>query len=323
VAEEAILLHLSGQAIWLDFYKNGMMGPEKRPMTPLKRNLTYYLMLTPYLIGLIGLVLVPALFSLGLAFTHYDALTPPEWSGLANLHQLFADRLFGVALGNTLIYLSLAVILRIGGALLLALLLQRQGRILDLARITVYLPTIIPDVAYALIWLVALNPRFGPINLLLGTVNLPTPVWVAEPWPARLALVLMAVWQLGEGFIILLVSLNDIPRHLHEAAAIDGAGPFARFRYVTLPLLLPRLLLLTARDAIISLQANFVPSLIVTKGGPGYATLFLPLYSYLLAFDDFRFGYAAAVVWMMYLITVLVIGLQYFLGKRWPYSDAY
>lgn len=196
-------------------------------MSDFKRNLTYYLMLTPYLIGLIGLVLVPALLSLGLAFTHYDALTPPEWAGLANLSHMVKDRFFWTALSNTLLYLGRAVLLRIGGALLLALLLQGRGRMLDLTRIIIYLPTIIPDVAYALIWLVALNPRFGPINLLLGAVNLPTPIWLAEPWPARLALVLMAAWQLGEGFVILLASLNDIPAHLHEAAAIDGARSFS------------------------------------------------------------------------------------------------
>jgi len=286
-------------------------------------NRIYYLMLTPYLIGLIGLILVPALLSLGLAFTRYDALTSPEWIGLGNVSQLFRDRLFWIALNNTLLYLGLAVLLRMGGAFLLALLLQQRGRSLDLARVTIYLPTVIPDVAYALIWLVALNPRYGPINLLLGVLSLPTPVWAGEPWPALLALVLMAAWQLGEGFVILLASLKDIPAHLHEAAAIDGAGFWARFRHITLPLLLSRLLLLTARDTIISLQANFVPSLIVTKGGPGYATLFLPLYTFFLAFDDFRFGYAATVVWTLYLITLIVICLQYLLGKRWQYTDAY
>lgn len=280
-------------------------------------------MLLPYLIGLLGLVILPAFLSLGLAFMRYDALTPPVWVGLANAERLLSDRLFWVALGNTLFYLFFAVLLRMVGAFLLALLLQHQGRGLDLARAVVYLPTVIPDVAYALIWLVALHPRFGPINLLLGAFHLPTPAWTIEAWPARFALVMMAAWQLGEGFVILLASLNDIPEHLYEAAALDGADKWASFRHITLPLLLPRLLLLTARDLITSLQANFVPSLIVTKGGPGYATLFLPLYSYLLAFDDLRFGYAATIVWTMYLITMIVIGLQYMLGKRWQHEQSY
>lgn len=288
-----------------------------------KRYFTLYVMLLPYLIGLLGLVILPALLSLGLAFMRYDALTSPVWVGLANVERLISDRLFWLALGNTLFYLFLTVLLRMMGAFLLALLLQHQARGLDMARAIVYLPTVIPDVAYALIWLVALNPRFGPINLLLNALHLPAPAWTIEPWPARFALVIMAAWQLGEGFVILLASLNDIPPHLYEAAALDGAGKRGAFAHITLPLLLPRLLLLTARDLITSLQANFVPSLIVTKGGPGYATLFLPLYSYLLAFDDLRFGYAATIVWTMYLITMIVIGLQYIFAKRWQYDESY
>ena len=121
----------------------------------------------------------------------------------------------------------------------------------------------------------------------------------------------------------LLASLSDVPESLYEAAAVDGAGASRQFWQITLPLLLPRLLLLSARDLIISLQANFVPSLVMTKGGPGYATLFLPLYSYVLAFEDLRFGYAAAVVWSMYLLTALILGLQFLLSRRWQHQEAF
>ena len=133
----------------------------------------------------------------------------------------------------------------------------------------------------------------------------------------------MATWQLGEGFVILLASLGDIPSSLYEMATIDGANNRIIFWRITLPLLLPRLLLLTARDLILSLQANFVPSLLVTKGGPGYATFFLPLYTYFLAFEDFRFGYAAAVVWVMYFITVVIVGVQYLFARKWQYEDMF
>jgi multiple sugar transport system permease protein len=128
---------------------------------------------------------------------------------------------------------------------------------------------------------------------------------------------------LGESFVVLLASARSVPAWLYDASAIDGAGLWARFRYITLPMLMPSLILLTARDLIVSLQANFVPSLVVTKGGPGYATLFIPLYTYWLAFDDLRFGYAAAVVWTLYGITLLVVAAQYMLGKRWQYAGTY
>ncbi|MBX3053043.1 MAG: sugar ABC transporter permease [Caldilineaceae bacterium] len=280
------------------------------------------LLLLPYAIGLCTLVLLPSLLSLGLAFTNYDALTPPVWSGLDNLRRLWGDRLFWVALTNSLLYLALAVPLRMGGAFLLGLLLARDGWGRGLLRGLAALPVAIPDVAYALVWLVTFNPRYGPLNLLLGSLSLPTPAWTIDPRTALWALVLMAAWQLGEVFVVLVASRRGLPDHLYDAAALDGAGAWGRFRHLTLPLMLPSLLLLTARDLIISLQANFVPSLLVTKGGPGYATLFLPLYSYQMAFDDLRLGYAAAVVWAMYGITLAVVAAQYLLTRRWAFGEA-
>jgi len=285
--------------------------------------LTVMGMLLPYLVGLTALVLVPSALALGLAFTRFDALTPPTWVGLANFVRMSNDRLFWLALSNTLLYLLLAVPLRIGGALLMALLFKPQRPGASLARAAIYLPAVIPDIAYALIWLISFNPLYGPVNLLLGTLHLPTPAWTVEPWPALWALVLMATWQLGESFVILLASARGIPEELYAASALDGANTWSHFRYITLPLLAPTLLLLTARDLIISLQANFVPSLIVTKGGPGNATLFIPLYTYWLAFDDLRFGYAAAVVWTLYLFTIVIVAGQALLVRRWQFLGEY
>ena len=301
--------------------KRTMKRKARQPDT-FRQKHTLRLLIAPYLLGLLGLVLLPSLLSVGLAFTRYDALTPPVWNGLDNLRRLWNDRLFWVALSNSLVYLALAVPLRIGGAFLFALLLGRDGWGNGLARGLVALPTAIPEIAYALIWLVTFNPRYGPLNLLLGQLGLPTPAWTIDPRTALWALVLMSVWQMGESFVVLVASLRSLPRHLFDAAALDGAGVWGRFRHLTLPLMLPSLLLLTARDLTISLQANFTPSLIVTKGGPGYATLFLPLYSYQLAFDDLRLGYAAAVVWALYGITLAVVGIQFLLARRWSFAGA-
>lgn len=280
-------------------------------------------MLAPYIIGLIGLIIIPAVLSLGLAFTRYDALTAPEWNGLANIIQLSNDWLFWQALRNTLIYVVFAVLLRIVGAFSLALLLQMPTKVINFSRAMIYLPSVIPDVAYVIIWLVALNPTYGLINGILSIFGISGPAWLVESWSAQFALIMMAGWQLGEGFVVLIASLHDIPTPLYETADIDGAGKWQKFWYITWPLILPRLLLLSARDTIISLQANFIPSLIMTKGGPGYATFYLPLYTYLLAFEDLRLGYASTVVWTLYLITGGVIAFYYLLGKRWQYADAF
>lgn len=264
-------------------------------------------MLAPYLTGLGLLVIAPLLLSLLLAFTSYDTFSPPQWVGLQQFRTLMADRLARIALANTAFYVVAVALLRLFGALALALLLQQRSRSSALVRPFIYLPSIIPEIAYVLIWLVAFNPRYGPINLALSAAQLPQPDWLIAPWPTRWALVIMAVWQLGEGFILLLVSLKDVPRAVYESAEIDGAGPVARLRYITLPLLLPRLLLLSLRDIAVALQASFIPSLVMTRGGPGYATLFVPLYSYFVAFEDFRFGYAAALMWITILATVALL----------------
>jgi multiple sugar transport system permease protein len=280
-------------------------------------------MLFPYLVGLTVLIIAPSVLALAFSFTNFDALTPPQWIGFANFQRLWSDRLFWVALSNTLLYLALAVPLRIGGAFLLALLFKPERAGANFARAAIYLPTVIPDIAYATIWLISFNPLYGPVNMLLRSLRLPTPGWTIEPWPALWALVIMAAWQLGESFVVLLASARNVPGELYEASEMDGANSWARYLYITLPMLLPSLLLLTARDIIVSLQANFVPSLVVTKGGPGYATLFIPLYTFWLAFDDLRFGYAAAVVWTLYVITLIVTLLQYALTRRWQYTGSY
>jgi multiple sugar transport system permease protein len=299
------------------------MSSFRRSNAQFAERFTVAAMLAPYLIGIGGLVVVPSLLALTIAFTDYNALTPVTWVGLTNFAHLWTDRLFWIALGNTLLYLALAVPLRIGGAFVLALLFRRQQAGIGLARTAVYLPTVIPNMAYALIWLISFNPQYGPVNLLLGSLALPTPAWTVEPWPALWALVIMAAWQLGESFVVLLAATRSVPGHIYEASTMDGAGVWPCFRHITLPLLLPSLLLLTARDLVISLQANFVPSLVVTNGGPGYATLFIPLYSYWLAFDDLRFGYAAAVVWALYVMILGIVIVQFAGGRRWHYEGSF
>jgi multiple sugar transport system permease protein len=292
-------------------------------MKLLGRSVPLYVMLLPYLAGLFGLVLLPAALSLGLVFVRYDALGPPTWAGLGNLRELAVDRLAHLALANTTLYLVLAVALRLLGALTLALLLHGPAPGARIARPLVVLPTLLPEAAYALLWLVMFNPRYGPINQLLGLAGVAGPAWLGEPGPALAALVIMAGWQMGEGFVLLLASLNDVPRALYEMAAMDGAGVRARFWHVTLPLLLPRLLLLSMRDSVVVLQASLAPAQMLLGGGAGYATLVVPLYSYLLAFDDLRLGYAATLSWAMYLIALGWIGLQVVVLRRSGHRGAF
>jgi multiple sugar transport system permease protein len=275
-------------------------------------------MLAPYAVGMTVLWLLPALAALPLALTDYDALSPPEWVGAANLAALAADEIFRTSVFNSLLYVALAVPLRLLGALGIALLLARKLWGGAPLRAVFYLPTVVPDIAWALVWLWLLNPIFGPVNGLLRLVSVEGPAWMVDPWGARFGVVLMMLWQIGEGLVICLAALADVPGETLEQAAVDGASTWGAVRSMTLPLIAPALLILLCRDTILSLQATFVPALILGNGGgPNYATTFLPMYAYDLAFGFFRFGYAAAVTWAMIALTGLLLWVQFRLARRW------
>lgn len=280
-----------------------------------------YLLLAPYLVGALLLVALPALLSFALALTEYDAISPPTWRGLQNFQDLFQDQLFLISVRNSALFVLLTVPLRLLGALGLALLLHHPRPGVKLYRTAIYLPTIVPNIAYALIWLWIFNPVYGPLNILLGSLGLPAPAWLVNSQTALPALSLMALFQIGEGFAVLLAGLQEIPRDYYQAAALDGAGRWQLFRYITLPLLGPWLLLITMRDIIMSLQGTFTPAMIMTGGGPYYATLFIPMLIYRTAFDRFRFGEGAAMMLLAFLgMGLLLLALYRGVGG-WGYAD--
>ncbi|MGB2771017.1 MAG: sugar ABC transporter permease, partial [Anaerolineae bacterium] len=273
------------------------------------------LFLIPFFLGSLILIVLPALITLGVAFTKYNAIQPPTWVGLNNFRALLASPLARLSLRISLQFIFLAVPLRLLGALLLALLLQQSGRLFGGLRAAVFLPTILPEGAYALIWLWILNPLYGPLNAVLHAVGLPTPDWLLDPATARMSLVLMSLFTIGEGMVLLLVGLKTIPRVIYEAARVDGANAWQSFWRISLPLLTPWLLLLTFRDIVVTLQNTFTPSFVMTYGGPYYATTFVPLLVFELAFDLFDFGLAAAMTVILYLLTsLLVVGIVNLVG---------
>jgi multiple sugar transport system permease protein len=280
-------------------------------------------MLGPYLVGLGALVFVPAGVSLWLAFNEYDLLTPARWVGLDNFRELWEDDVFWISLENSLTFVAAAVPIRVLGALALGLLLARGFRGAAAARTSVYLPTAIPDVAYALLFLWILNPLYGPLNLTLDRLGAPTPSWLTDPRSARWAIVIMMAFTLGEAFVIVLAVRAGIPRELYELAAVEGASAWRVVTGITLPLLAPALVLLTLRDTILSFQLNFVPALILTNGGPPpYATTYLPLFVYRNGFEYLRYGYAAAATVLLFAVTLAVVWAQWRLLKRWRMAAA-
>jgi multiple sugar transport system permease protein len=284
-------------------------------------------MLAPYLLGIFALVALPGLVTFGLALTEYDLVRSPSFVGLDNFRELLRDDIFATALMNSLVFAGIAVPLRLAAALGLALLLHRRFAGVGGYRSAAVLPTVIPDIAYGLVWLWLFNPLYGPINLLLKVRgDSPTttawgvqpPQWLTHPNDARAAIILMSLFTIGEGFVVLLVTRQGLPTELFDLAAVEDATAWSIFRRITLPLMAPILLLLFARDTIFSLQATFVPALVVTEGGPPpYSTTYVPVFVYRNAFEYLRYGYASAATVTMFVLTALIVWLQWRIIRRW------
>lgn len=270
----------------------------------------------PYLAGLTLLIGLPALAALTLAFTRFTGLTAPEATGFDNFSRLFADQAFWRALGNSLVYVVIAVPLRMVAAIGAALLLHGRARGSAAGRIVAYGPSVVPDVAWALLWLWLLNPLFGPLALAASALGFGTSGVLTDPWATRIAIAVMGAFQIGEAFVIALAARRLIPQPLYEAASVDGASAWFTVRRVTLPLMAPAIGLLALRDVVLSFQLNFVPALIITEGGPRYATTYLPLYLYRTAFRYFRLGYASAMSVFLFAVTGLIFYVQYRLARR-------
>ncbi|HVF76834.1 MAG TPA: sugar ABC transporter permease [Solirubrobacteraceae bacterium] len=274
------------------------------------------LMVAPYMLGLVLLLVLPAGVTFALSLTEYDLLSSPSFTGLSNFGDLLDDPSFRAALPATLAFLALAVPLRVFGALALALALHRRTRAAAVQRGMVFLPTVVPDVAIALLWLFLINPLYGPMAALLSGAGLPVPDLLTDPTGALLLVVLMSAFAIGEGFVIALAVRRELPEELYELARVEGASTGFTFRRLTLPLMAPTLSLLAIRDIALSLQFAFVPALLVTGGGPDRATTFLPLLVYRNAFENGRYGYAAAITVVSFAMTLVIVATQVRILRR-------
>lgn len=278
-----------------------MIGREQR---------TGLLLASPLLVATTLLVLMPAIVTFIFAFAKYDGLSEIRWVGFGNFIALWNDPLFWMSLKNSFYIAVTGVPLRIAVALGLALLLSTERFGVSTARTTVFMPSVIPDISYALLWMWMLNPIYGPIAYLVSALGLPGKEMLFTPFGARFSIVLMSLFQIGEIYIVLLATRRELPHELYELCRIEGASALWVFKRVTLPLMLPTIVFLTARDVAWSLQSTFVPSLVITKGGPNFATLFLPLYIYQNGFEYMRLGYASAMTTAMFILTGLMILVQ-------------
>jgi multiple sugar transport system permease protein len=275
-------------------------------------------LISPWLLGLFFFQVGPIIGALALSFADWRLPQPPSFVGLANFRTLLADPLLGRTLINTAYYALGTVPLGIGLGLGLAILLNRQRRGVHLFRTAFFLPAVISGVATVLLWGWVLNPRFGAINAFLAAIGVRGPGWLQDEAWAMPALILMSLWGIGTSMVIYLAALQGVPRELYEAASLDGAGQWSRFRHVTWPLISPVTLFLLVVNLIGSFQV-FTPTYILTRGGPNNATLTLPLYIYLNAFAWGRLGYASTLALILFVAILALTLLQFRLADRWVF----
>ncbi|ACQ79181.1 binding-protein-dependent transport systems inner membrane component [Beutenbergia cavernae DSM 12333] len=283
-----------------------------------------FTLLSPWLIGIVGLTLGPMIASLVLSFTDYDLLSAPTFVGGANYARMLDDPRLAQSLGVTSTYVAIAVPLKTTCALLIAVVLARGVRLIGVYRAAFYLPSLLgASVAIAILWRLVFGSD-GIFNAFLGMFGVEGQSWVSTPDTALFTLIALSVWQFGGPMVIFLAALLQVPAELQEAAAIDGAGPVRRFARITVPLITPVIFFNLVLEMINSFQ-TFTPSYIISggTGGPADSTLLYSLYLYLEAFTKFRMGYASAMAWVLLLIIGLVTALLFWTSRRWVfYADS-
>jgi len=287
-----------------------------------RQNLEGWLFIAPVVVGVLAFYFVPILVSLYASFTNWDGLTPAKWVGLFNYERLFTrDQFFRRTLLNTLYYVAAHIPLTLGLALCLALLCNRKMRGVTWFRTLYFMPVITNVVAISLVWSFFFAPRAGPLNWFISLFGADGPAWLNDTRWAMPAIIIVSVWHgVGYPMVILLAALQGIPEMYYEAAKVDGARTWARFRHVTLPLLTPALFFLTITQFISSFQV-FGIVYVMTRGGPARATDVYIHYLYENAFQNSRMGYASAMAWILFILIATITLVQWKLQKRWVFYD--
>lgn len=294
------------------------MGPMRR-----REAQAGLLFVLPWLLSLVIFTTYPVIAAVYLSFTEYSIVQPPQWVGLQNYRTMFtADPAFWKSVGNSAYYALLSVPLGLGMSLILALILNMRAKGIGVYRTIFYLPTLAPPVASTIIFILMFDPEAGLINAVLEVVGLPAVGWLTDPAWAKPALIILSLWGVGAGALIFLAGLKEIPQTLLDAAAIDGAGPWQRFRHVTIPLLTPVILFNLVMGVIGSFQV-FTQALVIggTTGKPLESTLMYMVHIYRNAFRYFAMGYASALAVMLFL-AILVVTLAIFRSANaWVYYE--
>ncbi|MFL1378747.1 MULTISPECIES: carbohydrate ABC transporter permease [unclassified Nocardiopsis] len=294
--------------------------PPQAPGGPKKQGWAAYVFLGPWLLGLGLVTAIPLGASLYLAFTDYNILSTPRFTGLANFERMLGDDRFWAASAVTARYVFISVPLQLVFALLLAVVLDRGLRGLAFYRGAFYLPSLLgASVAVAILWREAFG-HDGLVNHALEWVGIEGQSWLQNPSTALSTLIVLNVWTFGSPMVIFLAGLRQIPEELYEAARVDGASMVRRFWHITVPMLTPIIFFNLILQTIGAFQ-TFTQAHIISggTGGPVDSTLFYTLYVYQQGFRAFDMGYASALAWVLLLVIGAVTALHFFLSRFWVF----
>ena len=309
--------------------------PEPRPAPPRRRRhrsdaVAGYAFIAPAVVGFCVFVAYPLVRSGYLALTKWNGLTEPQFVGLDNFRRmLFTDPAFWPSMRATAYLVLLYVPLSLGLGLALAMFCNQRIRGVSLVRTLCYLPVVLPVIATITLWKFLFNPQVGLANLVLEKLHLPTSLWVSSPRMAMPSVVIVMLWSVGSTMVIFLAALQAVPKELYEAARLDGATSWQVFRRITLPVISPIMLLQVVLQLTTALQTFNQPKILTppdgSGGGPGFSTNVLMLAIYKNGFSQLgqvpQLGYAAAQVWVLFIVIVLVVVATARFSSIWTYSE--
>ena len=298
----------------------GIMGKKKRKKTE-NELLPAIIFLLPSFLGFIIFYFFPVVASLVLSFSKWDlssGLSGIKFIGFNNFSAIIKDVWFVDSMVNSLVFTASTVIVGTVLALLLAVFITRAAYLKQALKAIFFMPYISSTVAVAIVWMIVLNPRFGPVNQFLRAIGISSPPnWIADVNWALPSLIAMYVWQnLGYNMIVYISGLSSISSELYEAADVDGAGPIKKFFHITVPMVAPTTFFLLIMGIINSFKV-FDQVQVLTQGGPGTSTAVLSLYIYRQAFSFYNMGYASAAAWIMFIIIFIVTLVQMRGQRKW------
>ncbi len=306
----------------LEDFKILIEGGAGNSITMTKRNVKNmamaYLFLLPNLVGFLIFTLIPIVCSMGLSFMEWDSANPMVFVGFENFKRLWTDDTFKISLWNTVYYSAFTVPLTMGAALGLAIILNQKMKGINIFRTIFFFPHVASLVAIAVVWNLLFHPTLGPVNNILRFLGIANPPgWTSSVDWAMPVIIIVSIWKsMGYYMILYLSGLQAIPRELYEAAKVDGANSFQRFKSITLPMLTPTTFFVSIMLTIACFKVFDLVS-VMTNGGPGRVTNVLVFNIYNTAFINYEFGYASAISMILFIIVLAITIVQFRAEKKW------